>query len=172
VYWFLEDVLPRLPDNVLYVIAGDGPERERLQKLLERKPQLKVKTLLLGQVSEHDKEVLLQTADIFVQPNIPVDNDVEGFGIAVIEATLRGRPAVVADLEGLKDAVTDKENGLLVFPEDVPRWQTALLSLIDSPQERAALGARAAHFTRTHFHWSIVGTMYTDYLSTLVYGRH
>lgn len=172
VYWFIENVLPSLPESVIYAVAGAGPERKRIETLLEAHPDWRKKVIFLGRVSDHQKEILLQTADIFVQPNIPVENDIEGFGIAVLEASLRGRPVVASDLEGLRDAVTEGENGLFAPSQDAQRWQQILLRLIELPHERLSLGDRARTFTRTHYLWSKVATMYTDYISALVYADH
>ena len=47
-------------------------------------------------------------------PNIPVDNDIEGFGIVALEASSTGLMVIASDLEGVKDAVVNEKNGYLV----------------------------------------------------------
>jgi phosphatidylinositol alpha-1,6-mannosyltransferase len=163
VLWFIEQVLPHLPENVLYVVAGDGPERERLERARNASPA-KDRILLLGRVENHDRNVLLHTADIFVQPNIPVAGDMEGFGIAVIEAALCGRPVVASDLEGLRDALALGRNGILVSPEDPTAFVSALLPLLQSEAERQALGEQASRYTREHFAWPAIVKRYRQAL--------
>ena len=70
--WFTDQVLPRLPSEVVFVIAGAGPEHRAIVEIIERK-QLQDRVVLLGQVSEHAKQILLSNADLYVQPNLPVD---------------------------------------------------------------------------------------------------
>ncbi|MEJ0072837.1 MAG: glycosyltransferase [Candidatus Saccharibacteria bacterium] len=49
---------------------------------------------------------LYNASDLFVMPNIPVANDIEGFGLVATEASSCGTPVIGSDLEGIKDAVT------------------------------------------------------------------
>jgi glycosyltransferase involved in cell wall biosynthesis len=49
---------------------------------------------LLGKVSDLDKKILYNTADVFVMPNIKVEGDIEGFGIVAIEASSVGLPVI------------------------------------------------------------------------------
>jgi phosphatidyl-myo-inositol dimannoside synthase len=53
-------------------------------------------------------------ADLFVMPNIPVEGDMEGFGIVLLEANRAGVPAVASDLEGIRDVIEPGENGYRV----------------------------------------------------------
>lgn len=163
VAWFIEHVLPRLPEEVLYVVAGDGPDRERVAEAREAS-SAKERILLLGRVSDEDRNLLLRTADIFVQPNIPVAGDMEGFGIAVIEAALCGRPVVASDLEGLHDALAGGANGILVPPETPEAFSEALLPLIAEPERRHGLGERAARYTAEHFAWPVIAARYRETL--------
>jgi glycosyltransferase involved in cell wall biosynthesis len=121
VSWFTESVLPYLPDDVLYVVAGDGPDVDAVRAAAERAGVVH-RLRMLGWVSDSEREQLLRGADLFVQPNIPVPGDVEGFGIVVIEAALRGTPVIGSRLEGITDAIADGESGLLCPPGDAPAW--------------------------------------------------
>ena len=113
--WLIEEVLPELPERTHYILAGDGPEAEPLRSAV-RRLGLESRVHLLGRVEDDDRELLMRGADLFVQPNIPVEGDMEGFGLVTVEAALRGTPVVAADLEGIKDAVVDGETGLLLPP--------------------------------------------------------
>ncbi len=147
----------------MYVLAGDGPERNVIESTL-KELSLETRVLLLGRVSDEERNLLLHTADIFIQPNIPVPGDMEGFGIAVIEAALLGRPVIASELEGLKDAIIPDENGLLVPPLDTEAWKQALASLSDSPEKRHALGQKAHLYTQNTFHWQTVSRLYKEAL--------
>lgn len=163
VAWFIRNVFPKLPNDTLYAVSGAGPEESAIRAAVtETKTDDRV--VLLGRVSDEDRRLLLNTADIFVQPNIPIAGDMEGFGIAVIEATSAGLPVVASRLEGLQEAITDGGNGILVEPENAEAFVRVLDDLIAHPDKRTDLGTRAARFTEEHFHWKHIAK---KYISTL-----
>jgi glycosyltransferase involved in cell wall biosynthesis len=83
----------------------------------------------------------LRGVDLFVQPNIPVPGDMEGFGLVTIEAAMRGTPVVAADLEGIKDAVVDGHTGILLAPQDGQAWVDRLSLLVADRRALVRLGA-------------------------------
>ncbi len=117
VAWFIDCVLPCLDSSFKYVVAGYGPEFNRIQRLVSRRG-LEKRVLLLGRVSNATRRILLNAADIFIMPNITVANDVEGFGIVALEAGSCGLPVVASNIQGIKDAVTQSQNGYLVEEGD------------------------------------------------------
>jgi phosphatidylinositol alpha-1,6-mannosyltransferase len=126
--WFAAEVVPLLADDVHYLLAGAGPDEEGIRSLGSDRVHL------LGRISDEEREQLLHGADLFVQPNIEVPGDMEGFGLVTIEAALRGLPVVAADLEGIKDAVVDGETGTLLPTGDAARWaSTVTAELADLP---------------------------------------
>ena len=133
--WFVEQVLPRLPGHVHYVLAGDGPDADRIESLA-RTAHVGHRLHLLGRVSDADREMVMRGADLFIQPNVKVPGDMEGFGLVTIEAAMRGTPVVAADLEGIKDAVIDGTTGDLVASGDADAWIRRLDELL---ADRAAL---------------------------------
>lgn len=165
--WFIRAVLPQLPVSVIYVLAGAGAEEENIRTAL-RETSAEGRVRILGRVSDADRNLLLNTADIFIQPNIRVPGDMEGFGIAVIEATACKRPVIASNLEGLKDALCQNESGILVEPENAGAFEEAILRLINNEDERRALGERALHYTETHYHWNIIARLYVEALGTFI----
>jgi phosphatidyl-myo-inositol dimannoside synthase len=125
--WFSDRVLPRLDTSCLYVIAGDGPEREPIRKIIESR-NLGERALLLGRVSDSYRNLLFNAADLFIMPNTRVENDIEGFGIVAIEAGSCGLPVVASDLQGIRDAVIQGETGYLVKEGDSEGFRWAIES--------------------------------------------
>lgn len=126
--WFVESVMPALDESVHYVVAGSGPDSEPVAQAA-RTAGVGDRVHLLGAVDDDLREAVLQGADVFVQPNIRVAGDMEGFGLVTIEAALRGTPVVAAALEGILDAVVDGSTGVLVTAEDAAAWVQRLQSL-------------------------------------------
>lgn len=158
--WFMINVLPHLPADTLYVIAGDGPERETINRTSE-KLGLEDRVYVLGRVSDETLRVLYNTVDAFIQPNIVVEGDVEGFGLVLLEAALCNRPVFAANIEGISDAIVDGKNGTLLPAQDDAAWQAALKNLpvvkdgTNSPRD----------YTHTHYSWEIVTRKYADVLA-------
>lgn len=143
VRWFVETVLPRTPSTVHYVVAGRGPESEAVAEA-SAAAGVAERVHLLGGVDDETREGLLAGADLFVQPNIPVPGDMEGFGLVVVEAALRGTPVLASALEGIRDAVVDGETGVLVPPADGPAWVEAVARLVADRASTAEMGRRFA----------------------------
>ena len=140
------DLLLRLWDRVRHVtggrlvIAGDGPERERLEA--QAGPGVE----FTGRVSEEEKHRLLSAAWLLLHPA-----SIEGWGIVVAEAAVRGTPAVGFSVPGLRDSVVHNETGLLVRTEG--EFASAWASLAIDDRKRHAMG-RAARERAMQLHWS------------------
>jgi glycosyltransferase involved in cell wall biosynthesis len=94
------------------IVAGTGPEEERIRRLSERLPGI---VRFVGFVDESRKRQILSEVDVFVQLSIR-----EGLSIATLEALASGVPAVVSDLPGVREPITVGETGWYVAnPEDV-----------------------------------------------------
>ncbi|OUR83150.1 TetR family transcriptional regulator [Cycloclasticus sp. 46_120_T64] len=115
VLWFIENVVTTLPKDILYLVAGNGPDKRHLESAIKHH-KLTGQVFLLGSVNNLIKESLFTHSNLFIQPNIPVKNDVEGFGITQLEAGIRGLPSLSSNLEGISDAIQEGKNGWLVEP--------------------------------------------------------
>lgn len=148
VAWFVAYVLPQLPAEVHYLVAGTGNHEAAIQAAA-RTADVADRVHLLGHVDEVTRDQLMAGADLFVQPNVPVAGDLEGFGLVVVEAAGRGTPVVAARLEGVQDAVIDGETGELVAPGDAAAWRDAVRRLLAlPPDELDDLGATRGAATR------------------------
>lgn len=109
------------PKLQLYII-GNGSEKQKLQKLVE-KLQVKDQIQLLGHKSKQEIVTLLQQSDIFVLPS-----QSETFGVAYIEALACGLPIIATDCGGPRDIVTQK-NGLLIPINDQQALEQAIIQM-------------------------------------------
>lgn len=164
--WFIEQVVPRLPPATWYLVAGAGPEQRTIERALLALPAGH-RVRLLGAVDEAQKTILLDAADLFVQPNVPVERDVEGFGIAVLEAGLRGLPVIASALEGLVDAVVEGENGWLVPPGDAQGFADVIGQRLSDRDALRASGERGRRYVRDRFSWRTIVAQYASLLTRL-----
>lgn len=137
--WFVAEVMPRLPAHLHYLVAGEGPEGDAVAQAAEA-AGVTDRVHLLGRVDDAERETLMAGADLFVQPNVAVPGDMEGFGLVVVEAAMRGTPVVAADLEGIRDAVIGGETGELLPSADAEAWSAAIRRLTAEPVALVALG--------------------------------
>ncbi len=139
------DLLLRLWDRVRpvtggrLVIAGDGPERARLEAMAGEG------VTFTGRVSEEEKNRLMFSSWLLLHPAL-----IEGWGIVVAEAAIRGTPTIGFDVPGLRDSVVDLETGLLAGSESAFASSWASLALDES--RRAAMG-EAARQRAMRLHW-------------------
>jgi glycosyltransferase involved in cell wall biosynthesis len=166
--WFLENVMPRLPKNVIMVAAGArvgkktaGDQDDFLvcEKIVKEK-KLENQVKLISFISEIDKQILLSTADVVVSPNIKVPGTMEGFGINVLEAAVCERAVVASALEGLKDAVKDGENGFLVESGNAEAWADKINELLTDDDFRKKFGEKAKKYTIENYSWEKIAKRY------------
>ncbi len=105
-------LLNQAKPNVKLIIAGDGTDREKLEALVEQWQLPNV--TFLGQVSESDKQQLLQKAAVFCSPAIYG----ESFGIVLLEAMASGIPIVAGDNPGYSSVLKGRGALSLVNPKD------------------------------------------------------
>lgn len=169
VVWFIENVLPGLVEKfpkLVYLVAGEGQERPNIEAAVARTKTEKY-VRLLGKTSPELLAAAYNGADVFVMPNIKVPGDVEGFGLVLLEAAVCARPVVAANLEGIKDAVVDGQNGVLVPPGNAIRFNDAVSFFLDDPAAAKQFGAQARQFTLDNYSWTKIADRYLEVYSRL-----
>ena len=161
--WFVEHVMPKLPVDVYFWLAGEGPETPIIQAAAHRFG-VADRVRLLGRVSDVDLMRLYRGADLFVMPNIPVPGTMEGFGVVMLEAGISGLPAVASRLEGIQDVIAEGENGHFVESGDAAGFVHAILRYDTDRTALALASERAAAYTRQTFSWEAVARRYVEVL--------
>lgn len=133
------------------VIVGDGPERERLEKLAEREY---VRPLFLSNVPNEDLPALYVEAQLFALTPKEIGGDAEGFGIVYLEAGAASLPILGTKTGGVPEAITDGTTGLLVPPEDVDAIHIALVKLLTNTDLRTRMGKAGRQRVYSEARWS------------------
>ncbi|MCP2257272.1 Glycosyltransferase involved in cell wall bisynthesis [Streptoalloteichus tenebrarius] len=137
------------------VLAGDGPERDRLARLADALG-VADRVRFLGFVPHDRVPSLLRDADLLVMPS-----RYEELGTALVEARHVGVPVVATRVGGIPDVVRDGVDGLLVPPGDIPALACALHRLVHDP----ALARRLARQARAHadqYTWEVLAGQVLD----------
>jgi glycosyltransferase involved in cell wall biosynthesis len=130
------------------VVAGDGPERSRLESLA-RGRNLAHKVRFVGEVTNTQRASYHRAADVFVLPSV---SRAETFGIAMLEAMSLATPVISTHLgTGTSWVNRSGETGLVVPPRDPRALATAVTLLLDDHDLRLRLGAGAAGRARHRF---------------------
>jgi glycosyltransferase involved in cell wall biosynthesis len=128
--------------RLLLVLAGDGPERTRLEQTARG---LGVRLVLAGERAWEDVIELYTAADVFALLSTR-----EPWGVVVNEAAACGLPLVLSDRVGAAhDLLRHDENGLLVPAGDVITAAAAISRLAGDSALRASFGARSRAIART-----------------------
>lgn len=121
------------------LVAGNGPQRRRLQKLSGTQAGIR----FLGRVNDETLPALYRHATAVVLPT----RSGEGFGLVVAEALASGTPVIATRSGGVTELVKHGVNGLLVEP-DQPRQLAAALRRVALDRSLAAqlrAGAQTCH---------------------------
>jgi glycosyltransferase involved in cell wall biosynthesis len=139
----LPRVLSRFPDARL-AIVGQGPERERLERL-GWSLGLAASVRFYGYLDREAKDQLLAEAWTAVCPSA-----FEGWGVVCLEANAAGIPVVAARVSGLIDAVLDGETGTLVPYGDPGSLADALIDLLSDSSRRHSMGVAGQAWAARH----------------------
>lgn len=161
--WFIERVMPNLPERVVFWLAGDGPERDEIEAAI-RRSGMEDRVRCLGRVSEEELVELYRRGQLFIMPNIVVPGDMEGFGIVMLEAGACGLPTLAADLEGIRDVIQAGVNGWFAPSGDADAFASRIHALLDNPEELNAASERTAEFVATTFTWDKTAERYLEAL--------
>ncbi|MGD1861211.1 MAG: glycosyltransferase family 4 protein [Leptolyngbyaceae cyanobacterium] len=133
------------------MIAGDGPERDRLQAQVQRLGLADV-VALPGYLPRSDMEERFNQAWVQVVPS----RWAEPFGMVAAEAMMRGTAVIATAAGGLMEVVQNGQTGLLVPAEAVEALAHALLTLLSDRAMAEAMGQAGrtvalANFSETVF---------------------
>jgi colanic acid/amylovoran biosynthesis glycosyltransferase len=135
-------VLKASGGNILCQIAGDGPERERLQELI-RRLHLSEEVQLLGYVSRNRLGALYQEADLVV-----LTSRSEGIPLTLMEAMALGRPVLAPAITGIPELIADGKTGFLYRPGSI----TDLVDRVDQIRRTNSTLGPICEAAREHVH--------------------
>lgn len=153
VRWFIESVLPLLDSRIRFVVVGRKKD-ESEWRAISNNPRVEY----LGAVSDDELRRLRVSALAVVMPNIHTDGrDIEGFGLAAVEAAADGGVLLASGIEGIVDAVADGETGFLLPAEDRKAWADRIAEVSRwTPEARDEFVRKARAVIADRYSWSRV----------------
>jgi phosphatidylinositol alpha-1,6-mannosyltransferase len=148
----LPAVLDRIP-NLKYLIVGEGPEKERLEKIVSDLRLDKIVTFV-GDVSHHQIAEFYNLCDVFIMTNrLEEGGDIESFGMVFTEANAMCKPVIGGKSGGTAEAVLDGKTGFLVDPDSAPDVAERLLLLLSSETLSKRMGSAGLNRVIQEFSW-------------------
>lgn len=150
----LAQLAPRYPD-LRYAVAGQGEDGERLAALAG---ELGVadRVRWLGLVGDDLLPSLYRNATLYLGLSRRDGNEVEGFGISIVEASGSGVPVIGGRSGGVPDAVRDGETGILVDPGSPDEAAIVAAQLLDDPLGARHLGEGGRRAVEQFYNWGRV----------------
>ncbi|MDN2662792.1 glycosyltransferase [Psychromonas sp. 14N.309.X.WAT.B.A12] len=142
------------------VIVGDGPDKEKLQKLAI---ELGIADDVYFAGWQNNVEYWLQQSRCFV-----LTSDSEGLSQALIQAMMCGIPAINSDVGDLSDLIKEDKNGYLITPLTNESFANSYVTILSSENKLKKLSENAYHST-TKFsvpavsqHWQKIYATFTS----------
>jgi glycosyltransferase involved in cell wall biosynthesis len=143
------------------LVAGDGPERSRLKQLATT-VGLGSRFKMLGPVD--DVPALFATAHLAVHASRS-----ESLSNAILEAMAEGLPVVATDVGGTGEILADRQNGLLVPPNEPSLLAAQVKELLESPSLREKYGAAALRVVNDRFDAGRIATQYESVYRSILH---
>jgi phosphatidylinositol alpha-1,6-mannosyltransferase len=173
---FVENCLPvivqELPETC-FVVAGGNPtdsltHRDDVMAEIEvalRNSGLQNHARLCGEVGDDELIKLYRSCDVVVLPALALADDVEGFGMVLLEAGAAGKPVIATKVGGIPDAVDDGRTGILVNAGDYRELSKSVLELLADANRRQTMGELSRRRMQTEFSWETVVESYESVFS-------
>lgn len=146
-------------------VAGSGPLESALRQQAQRLG-IADRIEFLGMISQTELPDLYRRATLFVAPFLVAESgDQEGLGLVMVEALGCGCPVIASDLPAVRDVIRDGESGLLVTPGAPQALASAIIRLLDAPEQRRMLADQGRLHCSERFDWSTVAERYGPLLS-------
>jgi coenzyme F420-reducing hydrogenase beta subunit len=158
--------------NIEYIIAGDGPLRNKLEDLVS-KLEIERYVKFLGAVEQREALKLYHQAHIFVLPSVTASNDdQEGIPVVLMEAQATGLPIVSTYHTGIPEVVLDGKSGFLVPENEVDALAEKLEYLIEHPEIWPDMGRCGRKYVEEKYDIKILNQQLVKIYKNLIKGKY
>lgn len=131
----LIETLKNVRGNYKLIVAGDGPERDNLEKLAEAYG-IRSKIKFTGFLQREQLTKYYATSQLFVLPTL---NDC--FGLVILEAMCAKLPVITTIYaDGAPDLIENNKSGIILDPNDKDEFTAAIQRFIDDSEYATRVG--------------------------------
>jgi phosphatidylinositol alpha-1,6-mannosyltransferase len=178
---FIQNCLPIIardaPDSC-FVVAGSNPAQslahrdDLLSEIRASVSELGLEdhTRILGEINDDELVKLYQCCNVVVLSALASAEDVEGFGLVLLEAAAAAKPVIATRVGGIPDAVADGKSGILREPGDYQGISQSVIELLTDKKRRAIMGEFARQRVQKKFSWEMIVARYDQLFDCAVFG--
>lgn len=141
----LVEAFSRLDNRKLY-IAGDGPEKNEIERIIKEK-NLQNNIKLLGFLKQEEVKKYISEASFVVIPSIWYEN----CPYSILETQAIGKPVIGANIAGIPELVKDKENGLIYDYDNVDELEKSMKLLFENEKLANEYGENAKKYAKNNY---------------------
>lgn len=143
--------------NLELLIAGDGKEKEALEKLAS---SLNTPAKFLGAIFGEEKLKLILSSDLIIIPStILPDGRTEGTPVVCLEAFACGKTVIASNVGGLRELIAENESGFFFQVNDVNNLREKILMLLVDDKKRHEIG-KVARKKALEYSWPILAKQF------------
>jgi len=166
------DLIDKFDENVIYVIGGTGTKENYLKQICLNKGVLNKKVFFTGKIEENDLPYFYNMCDVFVLISKKEQGEGEGLPLSLIEASACGKPILVGNEDGSREAVIDSKNGFIVNPRDNNEVLEKLKKLLQDDKLRLEMGAKGREIACEFFSYENFERNHIKILDNFLKGKN
>ncbi|MGH7582719.1 MAG: glycosyltransferase family 4 protein [Gemmatimonadales bacterium] len=139
--------------SLQYLVVGSGDYGPSLVELATAEG-VADRVHIVSDVVDDELPAAYAMSELYLGLSRRTDTEVEGFGIAFLEAAAHGLPAVAGASGGTADAVVDGQTGILVEPEDVDAAADGVRCFLNDPAMARRYGEAARRRVEAELNWA------------------
>ena len=163
--------LPKLPDNVSFLIYGIGPDEHMLRNLVQEL-DLAGRVRFMGQIAHSEMPLMLRACDIFIRPSRS-----EGMGNSFVEAMAARLPVIATQEGGIADFLFDEQKnpgvpttGWAVAKDSPTEIAGAVTDILSKPDKVRHVTETAAKMVSQKYDWDLIASAMKNLFDRLFVG--
>jgi glycosyltransferase involved in cell wall biosynthesis len=140
------------------VVAGDGPEREKLTRQAHEQG-VSDQLQLLGNQTHRQVLSLMKSCLAFV-----LASRAEGMPLVIAEAMACGKAVIASNVDGVPEIVQDGTTGIVVPAEDPVSLATGLMRLSSDVVFRETLARQGKEWACREYNWEVIAERYLGFI--------
>ena len=155
----LLDTAKHLPPEYNLLIAGKGPEEEKVRNVANSKTNVHY----LGYQSKQNTISLIRGSDLLIQPSI-----MEGMSSTLLEAMGCGTCIIASNVGGNPEIIENNKTGVLIEPNNTEKLLDKISDLLTEKGKRSKMVDEGLK-TIVKYDWKTVGKLYLDIYGDLLH---
>jgi glycosyltransferase involved in cell wall biosynthesis len=154
-------IVKELQPKAMFIIAGDGTERDGLERLAERLG-VNESIRFVGKVPWTNVAEYLNNCDIFCVPSIEdTEGNLDGLPTSILEAMSMGKVVIASNVAGIPLVIKNEQTGILVKPGNPEQLGNTICSLLSNPIQMEYFGKNAQQRILKELNWNSVGEIFS-----------